>query len=697
MILYRMEVIMKRLREFITNHSMLIVIISFLLLIPSMIGYYYTKINYNILVYLPEDIETIQGQNILTDDFGIGAYSFVMIDNMSNYDLLKLEDKIKDIESVNAVMSLADVTDTTIPLDMLPDEVVDRLYSDGQTVILVTFETSISDEVTMEAVKELRHLVGSASSVSGMSAMVLDTRELSEKEVVAYVVIAVALCFVVLTIATDSYVIPALLLGNIGVAILYNMGTNIILGEISYITKAISAVLQLGVTTDFSIFLYHKYEQAKRRTTNKKEAMSEAIDETFKSVIGSSLTTIAGFLALCSMNLTLGRDIGLVMAKGVVCGLACVLTLFPALLLVFDKAIEKTKHKILLPEFKGLQKFSLKHYKVVLVIFILLLVPAWYGNKNVGIYYKLDKSLPDTLGSAIANSELKEKYQIVSPEIILVDKSLKTDEIVSMMEELKEIKGIDMAMSPASILDFGLPIDMLPEELVKLMENDKYQLMMINSSYEIASDELNAQIEEVAKVVKKYDKKAIIAGEGPLMKDLTTISDEDFRNVNYLSIAIIFILMLVVLKSISLPVILVFAIEFAIFTNMSVAYYSGDILPFIASIVIGTIQLGATIDYAILMSTKYIEERTKNKDKFTAMKNTLENTVPSIIVSALCFFAATVGVYLYSQIDMIGAICKLLSRGSIISMLVVVLILPSLLLIFDKLIIHTTKDLREVK
>lgn len=688
---------MRSLRKFITNHSKWIVWIALLLLIPAIIGYQQTKINYNILVYLPDDIETIKGQNILTDDFGIGAFSFVMVDNMSNYDLLKLEEKIKEIDSVNAVMSLADVTDTTIPIDMLPSDVVDKLYSEEGTVMVVTFETSISDEATMNAIKSLREVVGDASSVSGMSAMVLDTRDLSEKEVVAYVVIAVLLCMIVLTIATDSYLVPILLLGNIGVAILYNMGTNVFLGEISYITKAISAVLQLGVTTDFSIFLYHKYEHAKEEYMNRKEAMEKAIEETFKSVVGSSLTTIAGFLALCSMNLTLGRDIGLVMAKGVVCGLVCVLTLFPALLLVFDHLLEKTKHRVWLPQFKKVQEFSIKHYKIILIVFILLLIPAWYGNQNVEVYYKLDRSLPESLGSSIANSRLKEKYHIVSPEIILIDKNMKTDEVTKLTEELQKIEGIDFVLAPTTILDFGLPTDMLPEELIKFMENDQYQLVLLNSSYEIASNELNDQIDIISELVKSYDKNAIIAGEGPLMKDLTSISDEDFKNVNSLSIIIIFILMLLVLKSISLPVILVIAIEFAILTNMSIAYYSKDVLPFIASIVIGTIQLGATIDYAILMSTKYIEERTKNQDKMVAMKNTLASTVPSIIVSACCFFSATVGVYLYSKIDMIGAICNLLSRGSIISMLVVILILPSLLLVFDKVIRKTTKDLKEVR
>ena len=678
---------MKKIKDFIINHSLMIVSISLILLIPAAIGYYKTKINYNILVYLPEDIDTIKGQDILTDDFGIGAFSFVMVDNMSNYDILKLEDKIKKIDSVNAVISLADITDTTIPISMLPDDVTDRLYKDGETVLVVTFATSTSDEKTIDAVTKLRSTVKDASKVSGMTAMVLDTRELSEQEIVAYIIVAVVLCLIVLTLCTDSYLIPVLLLGNIGFAIIYNMGTNIIFGNISYITKAISAVLQLGVTTDFSIFLYHKYENAKLNYKDKKQAMSKAVTETFQSVIGSSLTTIAGFLALCAMNLTLGKDIGLVMAKGVFWGLVCVLTLFPALLLTFDNLIEKTKHKVVMPKFEKLQNFSIKHYRLLFIIFILLLIPAWYGNNNVEVYYKLDKSLPETLASSVANSDLKEKYNIVSPEIILLDKNIKSEEITSLADELKEVKGIDLVLAPTSLLDFGLPESMLPDDIVKVISNDKYQLVIVNSTYEVASDELNNQIAAVNKIVKKYDKKAIIAGEGPLMKDLTEISDTDFHNVNYLSI---------VLKSASLPVILVCAIEFAIFVNMGISYYTHDTLPFIASIVIGTIQLGATIDYAILMSTKYIEER-NNNDKMTAIKNTLSNTVPSIITSALCFFAATIGVFLYSKIDMIGAICKLLSRGSIISMLVVVLILPSLLIIFDKIIVHTTKGLREVK
>lgn len=688
---------MKKIRDFITNHNLLIVIISLLLLIPSGIGYMNTRINYDILVYLPEDYDTVKGQNILTEDFNMGAFSFVMLDNMSNYDMLKLEEKIRKIDSVNLAVSLADVTDTTIPIDMIPDNVKEKLSHDKEKVIVVTFANSTSNDKTINAIRELRKTVKNASSVSGMTAMVVDTMDISNKEVVSYVIISVLLCLIVLTLATNSYIIPILLLGNIGLAIIYNMGTNIIFGEISYITKAISAVLQLGVTTDFSIFLYHKYEQAKEKNKNNKLAMRSAISETFKSVIGSSLTTIAGFLALCAMNLTLGKDIGLVMAKGVLFGLICVLTVFPALLLTFDKYIDKTKHKVLIPEFKFLQNFSVKYYKIILVIFIILLIPAIYGYKNIKVYYKLDESLPDNLPFKIANEKLKDNYSIASPQIILIDNKIKVEDINKMIDEINKIKGINMAISPSSILDFGLPLDMLDEDLEKHIKNDKYQLLVVNSTYEVASTKLNKQIDDIDKVIKKYDKNAIIVGEGALTKDLIETSDIDIRNVNYLSIGIIFILMLLVLKSLSLPVILICIIEFAIFANMGMSFYTNNTLPFITSIVIGTIQLGATIDYAILMSTKYIEERNKNSDKFIAMKNTLEVTVPSIIVSALCFFAATVGVYIYSKIDLIGSICKLLSRGAIISMLSVVIILPSIILIFDKLIIKTTKNLKEVK
>ena len=685
---------MKKFSKFISNHSMLIVIISLILLIPSIYGYINTRINYDILVYLPEDNETIKGEKILTEDFGLGSYAFVMVENYSSKNMLKLEEKIKDIKGVNQVFSIADVMDTTIPYDMLPDEVKDKIYKDNETIIMVTFNGSTSEDQTIDAVRNLRETVDDASHVSSMTSMVIDTMDLSNQEIAAYVIIAVIFCLIILIISTDSYIIPILLLSNIGVAILYNMGTNIFLGEISYITKAITAILQLGVTTDFSIFLYHKYEQAKEKEKNRKLAMAEAIRETFKSVIGSSLTTFAGFLALCTMDLTLGKDIGIVMAKGVICGLICVLTLFPALLLVFDNVIEKTKHKNFFPKFQKLQDFSVKHYIGIIFVFLILMVPAYIGNSNYKVYYKLDDSLPQDLPFHVANSRLADEFNIVSPEIILIDKNVKTNKVEELTEKLKQVKGIDLVLSPKTLMDEEME-SLLPDDLKDMLSNDKYQLIIANSTYEIASNELNKQVDEVSNIVKKYDKKGIVAGEGPLMKDLVTIADHDFKMVNYTSIIVIFIIMLLVLKSFSLPFILILAIEFAIFINMAIAYFTGTELPFIASIIVGTIQLGATIDYAILMSTKYLEERIKIKDKKKAMKETLSLTVPSIITSALCFFAATFGVAVYTKIDMIGSICELLARGSIISMLVVILILPSLLIIFDKLILKTTKIKKE--
>lgn len=689
---------MKKFAKFIANHSVLILVISFLLLVPAIYCYVNTRINYDILVYLPDSVDTIKGENILTDDFGLGAYAFVMVDSSNNKKMLDLEKDIKKIEGVNAVVSIADATDTLIPIDMLPTQVTEKLNKDNETIIMVTFDGTTSEDVTIDAVRSLREVVGDATKVSSMTSMVIDTMDLSNKEIFAYVTIAVILCLAVLFVATDSYVIPFFLLGNIGMAIIYNMGSNIFLGQISYITQAITAVLQLGVTMDFSIFLYHKYEQAKldNPKMSKQDAMASAIVATFQSVLGSSLTTFAGFLALCTMDLTLGTDIGIVMAKGVLWGLICVLTLFPALLMVGDKLIDKTKHKVLLPEFKKLQEFSTKHYKGIIIAFLILLIPAYYGNKNYDVYYKLDESLPKDLAFNVANSDLAEKFNIVSPEIILLDKDVKTNDVKELVGKLENIEGIDLVLAPSTFMDPAMAM-LLPSDLSKMIDNDKYQLIIVNSTYEIASDELASQIEKINDLVKSYDKTSIIAGEGPLMNDLVTIADHDFRMVNYTSILVIFIIMILVLKQINLPIILILTIEFAIFCNMSVAFYTNTTLPFIASIVVGTIQLGATIDYAILMSTKYMEERQIIKDKKEAMLKTLSLTVPSIITSALCFFAATFGVAVYTKIDMIGSICELLSRGAIISSIVVILILPSLLMVCDKFIVKNKKEGNKMK
>ena len=688
---------MQKISSFIVKHNKLILILAVILLIPSLIGYKSTRINYDILTYLPDTIKTVQGEDILSKDFKTGAYSIVVLDNMPTKDILKLEEKVKkEIDNVEICASIADVVGEEIPIEMLPDEIKDKVYKDGSTLMMVTFKDAISSDETMKSIEKLREITDERCKISGMSATLLDTRSLSESEILIYVVIAVALCLVVLQLALDSFVAPVLLLLNIGFAILYNMGTNIFLGQISYITKAISAVLQLGVTMDFAIFLYHSFVAEKEHTKNINEAMSIAISKTMTSVIGSSLTTIAGFLALCSMDLTLGKDIGIVMAKGVLFGLICVITVLPALILTFNKAIEKTKHKEVLPKFKTITKFVTKHYIILAVAFFVILPFAYYGYKNTEVYYKLDASLPESLASVSANKEVKEKFKIVSPEILLVDSNLSDEKVNKMLDEIDNIDGIDWSLSLSKLSKAGIPTEMLPEDFTKKIKNEKYQLVVINSKYEMATNELNKQIEEVNKVIEKYDKNAILAGEGPLMNDLVEVSDHDFNSVNTVSIAIIFVIMMFVLKSISLPVILICIIEFAIFINMGISFYTHTTLPFVASIVIGTIQLGATIDYAILITTKYIEMRKQGKNKHEAIEHAVGTSVNSIFVSGLCFFGATFGVGVYSNIEMIGSLCTLMARGAIVSTITVVLMLAAFLMIFDKVICKSTVGMKKI-
>ena len=688
---------MQKISSFIVKHNKLILILAVILLIPSIIGYKATRINYDILTYLPDTIKTVQGEDILSKDFKTGAYSIVVLDNMPTKDILKLEDKVKqEIDNVEVCASIADVVGEEIPIEMLPDEIKNKVYKDGSTLMMVTFKDAISSDETMQSIEKIREITDERCKISGMSATLLDTRSLSESEILIYVVIAVALCLVILQLALDSFVAPVLLLLNIGFAILYNMGTNIFLGQISYITRAISAVLQLGVTMDFAIFLYHSFVAEKEHTKNINEAMSIAISKTMTSVIGSSLTTIAGFLALCSMDLTLGKDIGIVMAKGVLFGLVCVITVLPALILTFNKAIEKTKHKEVLPKFKTITRFVTKHYIILAIAFVVILPIAYYGYKNTEVYYKLDASLPESLASVSANKEVKEKFKIVSPEILLVDSNLSDDKINKMLDEIDNIDGIDWSLSLSKLSKAGIPTEMLPDDLTKKIKNEKYQLVVINSKYEMATNELNKQIEEVNKVIEKYDKNAILAGEGPLMNDLVEVSDHDFNSVNTVSIAIIFVIMVFVLKSISLPVILICIIEFAIFINMGIPFYTHTTLPFVASIVIGTIQLGATIDYAILITTKYIEMRKQGKNKHEAIEYAVGTSVNSIFVSGLCFFGATFGVGVYSNIEMIGSLCTLMARGAIVSTITVVLMLAAFLMIFDKVICKTTIGMKNI-
>lgn len=688
---------MEKFGQFICKHKVAILIISLLLLIPSIIGYKATRVNYDILVYLPDNIETIKGENILADDFDMGAFSVVILENMQSKDIIELEKQFREVGNVEKVVGLTDIIGTDVPLEMLPDEIKDKLYKDNTTPVLVTFKDGISEDTTMETVEKLREISNENCKISGMTATVLDTRNLSDSEVIIYVMIAVALCLIILQLALDSYLAPVLMLLNIGMAVLYNMGTNAFLGQTSYITKAISAVLQLGVTMDFAIFLYHSYKAEKEKVSNNDEAMATAIAKTLVSVLGSSLTTIAGFLALCSMNLTLGKDIGLVMAKGVLIGVITAVTTLPAMLLVFDKWVEKTKHKEILPRFEKVKNFNLKHYKAILVAFIVILPFAVYGYTHTENYYNLSKSLPDTLNSIQANNELKDKFDMVSTELLLVDKKMPDYKLNEMLDKIESLDGIEWTLSYSKISkEVNKPKEMLPEDIRSIFESDKYQMVIINSKYEIATNELNSQIEEVNKIIKEYDDTAILAGEGPLMKDLVEISDHDFNSVNTVSIAIILVIMVFVLKSVSLPIILIAAIEFAIFINMGIPAYTGTVIPFIASIVIGTIQLGATIDYAILITTKYKTARIEGKDKHQAIDEALGTSIQSIIVSALCFFGATFGVGMYSKIEMIGSLCSLMARGAIISMVTVLTVLPAFLIVFDKIICKTTANMRRL-
>lgn len=681
---------MKWFGQFVCKHRKVILIIALLLLIPSLIGMKATKINYDILVYLPEDIETIKGENILSEDFNMGAFSVVILENMQTNDIVKLENKFKELDNVEKVVSIADITGSGVPLQMLPDSIKDKIYHDNETIMLVTFKEQISSDTTLKSIEEMRKIADSQCKISGMAATVLDTRDLSDSEVVIYVIIAVILCLIILELALDSYIAPILLLLNIGIAILYNMGTNIFLGEISYITKAISAVLQLGVTMDFAIFLYHSYIQERETVSDINTAMANAIGKTLMSVVGSSLTTIAGFLALCSMDLTLGKDIGLVMAKGVLLGVICVVTVLPAMILELNGLIDKTRHKVVLPKFTRVKDFVIKHYKAFAIAFIIILPIAFYGYNSTEIYYNLDKSLPDILDSVSANTKLKDDFNMVSMELLLVDKNVPDYKVNEMLDEIESLDGIEWALGFSRISTMGIPKEVLPEDLLSIFQNDKYQMVIINSNYEMATNELNEQVSKVSEISKKYDEGAILAGEGPLMKDLVEISDHDFNSVNTVSIAIIFVIMIIVLKSISLPVILIAVIELAIFINMGVPYYTNTVLPFIASIVIGTIQLGATIDYAILITNKYITNRKNGNDRKLAIDDALSTSISSIAVSGLCFFGATFGVGAYSKIEMINSLCILMSRGAIVSMLCVITLLPSFLLVFDRLICKTT-------
>ena len=672
-----------------------ILILSIILLIPAVWGYVNTRINYDVLTYLPEDIETMQGQEIMTNDFGIGAFSMLMVDGMEDKDIVKLKEKVEKVDGVANVLWYDSLADISVPQSMLPSKLYDEYNTEDGTMMAVFFKDGTSSDETMKAVTEIRKVTGKECFLSGMSAIVEDTKELAEKETPLYVLIAVALSALVLAITMESIFVPVLFLLSIGIAIVYNLGTNVFFGEISYITKALAAVLQLGVTMDYSIFLMHSYqEQQVRYNGDKERAMAHAISQTFSSVIGSSVTTVAGFIALCFMSFTLGKDIGIVMAKGVIFGVLVCVTVLPSMILCCDKLIEKTKHKPLLPDIGRISDKVTKRYVIYVVAFVILLFPAIYGNNHTGVYYNLDESLPKDLPSVIANTKLKEDYNMNTTHMILVDSSVAGSDVKKMSQEIEKVDGVKWVLGLDNLVGSGVPADMLPESVTGMLKNDKYQLLMVNSTYKVATDKVNKQIEEIDKILDKYDEGAMLVGEAPLTKDLINITDTDFKRVSAVSIGIVFVIILLLFKSITIPVILVGVIEFAIFVNMGIPFYTGTKLPFVASIVIGTIQLGATVDYAILMTTRYQRERSRGAGKFDAITTAHKFSAQSIIVSALSFFAATIGVGLYSNIDMISSLCILMARGALISMVVVVLILPSLFMVFDKIIIKTSKGFR---
>lgn len=692
---------MKKFGKLIVKLRIPILILSVMLLIPAAIGYFNTKVNYDILYYLPGDIDTMKGQDILLDDFGKGAYAMVVVDGMNKKNVSELVKKVEKVDHVASVISYNGIVGDGVPSEILPDKFRSYFENDdsGATLFAIFFDDTTSSTETMDAIEELRDVTDKQCYIAGMSAVVTDTKSMSEKETPIYVLVAVLLVCVVLAIFMDSFLVPVLFMVSIGMAIVYNLGTNIFLGEVSYITKALAAVLQLGVTLDYSIFLWHSYKEEKEKNPgDHKEAMAVAIGNTLTSVVGSSITTVAGFVALCFMSFTLGLDLGIVMAKGVIFGVIGCVTILPSLILTFDKALEKTMHKEIMPNFDKPARWIVKHSWLFLIVFLGLLYPAIYGYNHTKVYYDLSDTLPDKLNCSQANKLLAKNFDKTnSIYMILADTNLSKDDSIAMIDEIKELDGISTAMSLDSVVGAELPTEMLPDSLVSELKGNEYQIMMISTNYAIASDEINDQIDKVDEIAKKYDAKSMVIGEAPCTKDLITITDKDFKTVSIVSIAAIFVIIFFVLKSISLPVILVAAIEFAIFVNMGIPYFTGTSIPFISSVVIGTIQLGATVDYAILMTTRYKRERAAGESKKEAISIALGTSIPSIIVSALGFFAATFGVGMIASVDMISSLCILMARGAIISMLVVIFILPSLFVLFDKLIINTSIGFKSKK
>ena len=684
---------MIRFGKWVVKHRSLILIIGILLLIPSAFGYFHTRVNYDILNYLPDEIDTMKGQEIMVDEFGTGAFSMCVVEGMSDKDISKMRKEMCKVDGVKDVLWYDSFLDLSVPVEMLPDSIKDVFINKDadSTILFVLYPNSISADETMDAIESLRKVMNKQCYLSGMSAVVTDTKNLSNKETPIYVLIAVILSTIVLALAMDSAIIPVFFLLSIGMAIVYNLGTNVIKGEISYVTQALAAVLQLGVTMDYSIFLWHSYEEKQQVYPGEKgRAMAHAISNTISSVVGSSITTVAGFIALCFMSFTLGMDLGVVMAKGVVFGVICCVTVLPSMILIFDNAIEKTKHKVILPDLSGISKWVTQHFYIFLILFFVLIGPAVYGYTHNTVYYDLAGTLPESLESITANNKLEEQYHMGATHMVLLDANTPTKDVVKMTKEMEKVDGVKAVLGLDSIVGSTIPKDMLPDQIREVFESGKYKMLLIMSEYKVASDEVNEQCDTLKQMVKDCDENGMLIGEAPCTKDLIEITDEDFKMVSAVSIGVIFVIIAFVFKSITLPIILVAVIEFAIFINMGIPTYTKTAIPFIASIVIGTIQLGATVDYAILMTNKYKRARHNGLEKKEAVIEGMKGSVQSIIVSALSFFAATFGVGMYSNIDMISSLCTLMARGALISMVVVILLLPTMFMIFDKVIIHTS-------
>lgn len=683
---------MNKVSKAIAQSRMLILVIAFLLLIPSVLGYLKTDVNYDILGYLPDELDTRIAQSILKDDFDCGSLGMLIVENMEDKDVSKLKEEVKKVEGVNDVIWIDDAIDLSVPKEILPEDIRDIFYSEKSTLMIIKFAGTDASTETEKALSDVRKIAGKQAFLSGVAGVIKDTKDLANKETPIYVLIAVILSIIILSITMESYVIPIVFLSSIGIAIIYNMGSNVIFENISYVTKALSAVLQLGVTMDYSIFLLHRYDEERESRENKVEAMANAIEATIESVVGSALTTVAGFLALCVMDLALGKDIGLVMAKGVVIGVICTITILPALVLTFDKVIHKYKHKNILPTFQKSSSFIIKHHKVIVLISLLILIPAAIGKEKASVYYNLDESLPDNLPSIVANDKLKNEFNMVSTNIILVSDDLDRYKVKEMVKELNNVDGVTMAAALESVLGSRIPENFLPNELLEQVKKGGYEGIIVNSKYKSATNEVAVQLDEINEIVKKYDPEGLVGGEAPLTNDLVTIADSDFKKVSIFSIVAIFLIIMVIFKSISVPVLLVLAIELAIFINLGIPYYTGTTIPFISSIVIGTIQLGATVDYAILLTSRFKEELSNTNDKKEAMIKALQSSSRSIITSALTFFGATAGVGIISELEMISSLCVLMARGAIISMLVILFVLPGVLLMFEGIIVKTSKS-----